>query len=564
MLKELQVKNFAIIDKLEIRFESGFNIISGETGAGKSVLLKSLSLLIGAKSDYEFIGTKHNCASVIGLFDLSHREDIQKKLKALGIDSSENEDQMSVRRRLSDNNKSQIYINDHLVTLTTLKNLIAPLLAISNQQAPLVEMTGQHESKNLLSKDYHLDLLDQFSSISDLRKLYSNELKKHREFTIQYQELTKNLQTRESDLDYLEFQKKEFEKYTFTEKEDEFLSEKIKQQRKLKNLSEDLNLLDQCCEEYRTHLGPILERVEKIYKESEEIKEIYSQMKQIDILVEDVLFMISKSNNESQSENYNVEEFEEKLDHLRKLQKKFGPELKDVLIYSKTLSEKINTLKESEQNHSLLKNKIFDSEILLSELSLKIYLKRKKQAVIFEKKVNQELKELNMQGVVFNINVSKTELFNDKMGSSAEFLLSNNGDTSQKSLSKYASGGELSRILLAIKNIISVSKYRRTYLFDEVDTGISGKTAQIVGKKLKNISKNQQVICITHLPQVACYADHHFLINKTSTKKNIEMNVLKLNKDKQQKEIARLISGSKIEESSMEHAKNLIESSTIH
>jgi DNA repair protein RecN (Recombination protein N) len=561
MLLELKVSNFAIIDNLHIEFEEGLNILSGETGAGKSVLLKSLALLMGEKSSADTIRTGAQMATIEGAFDIHKRTDIRKNLEELGIDVEEGT--LIVRRTISaGSDKSKVYLNGTLSTLANLRDIVAPLIEVAGHSAPLIEMTGQHENRHLLSKAYHLDLLDQYASTWDKRLVYQKQFERYQEIKSEIQKLESDAKQKAQRLDFLTFQRDEIAALDLSPGEDVEIEAEVK---KLKSASRLFQFVDQAEEALYSDDDSAMNRINTILKRGTEIASLDPQLaSKIDVLeqaktlIDDCIYDLRQYVNKIDGDPQRLESLEERLSDLRKVQKKYGPTVDDILKALMQMETEIGNLQNSETRIEELKK---ESAALLKEmekLALDIHKRREKGAQLLANSVNAELADLNMKGVTFQVSIAKLDELSATGFSDVEFMSQTSAKDPKRPLAKFASGGELSRILLSLKRVVGSSNQPRTYLFDEVDTGVSGQTAEKVGRKLKSIAQGQQVICVTHLPQVAAFGDVHFFIQKAPKKDSVTMEVVGLADKERVKEIARLISGEKISKTSLDHAQQLL------
>ena len=559
MLQELKVINFAIIENLDIQFRSGLNILSGETGAGKSVLLKSLGLLMGQKSSTESIRSGCTQASVEGCFDLSKRKDIKKRLEDLGIDTEEN---VLVVRRVLSEDKSRIYLNGTMSTLNALRDVVSPLIEVAGHSAPLIEMTGQHENRNLISKAYHLDLLDQYVGAWDLRNQFTEKYNRLRSIENEISELEREAQNKAQRLDFLIFQRDEIQALGLDPETDQDIETEIK---KLKNSARLGSFVDSAEEALYTEDDSAISRLNHVMKKSFDVAQIdpkieekLQTLNQAKGLIEDALYDLRQYVSGIEADPGRLEELESRLSGMRKLQKKYGPNIQDIFTALSQMEAEIKTLENSDQRIEELKKETEKLEKELKKLATGLHEKRSGGSHTLADSVNAELKDLNMKGVTFHVQVEKMNELSSTGISDVEFLSQTSAKDPKRPLAKFASGGELSRILLSLKRVVGSSHQPRTYLFDEVDTGVSGPTAEKVGRKLKSIAKGQQVICVTHLPQVAAYGDAHFFIHKSPQKGSVAMEILELKPKDRVQEIARLISGEKISKTSLAHAEQLL------
>jgi DNA repair protein RecN (Recombination protein N) len=559
MLQELKVINFAIIENLDIQFRLGLNILSGETGAGKSVLLKSLGLLMGQKGSTESIRSGCTQASVEGCFDLTKRKDIKKKLEELGIEAEE--DVLVVRRVISED-KSRIYLNGTMSTLNALRDVVSPLIEVAGHSAPLIEMTGQHENRNLLSKTYHLDLLDQYVGTWELRNQFSDKYSRLKAIESEISELEREAQNKAQRLDFLIFQRDEIHGLGLDPENDHDIETEIK---KLKNSARLSSFVDSAEEALYTEDDSAISRLNHVMKKSFDVAQIDPKIEeklqgfvQAKGLIEDALYDLRQYVSQIESDPGRLEELESRLSGMRKLQKKYGPAISDIIQALSQIEAEIKTLENSDQRIEDLKAEAAKIQKELNKLAQTLHEKRSGASQTLADSVNAELKDLNMKGVAFHVTVEKLKELNSTGISDVEFQSQTSPKDPKRPLAKFASGGELSRILLSLKRVVGSSHQPRTYLFDEVDTGVSGPTAEKVGRKLKSIAKGQQVICVTHLPQVAAYGDSHFFIQKSPQKGSVAMQILELKPKDRVQEIARLISGEKISKTSIAHAEQLL------
>ncbi|AGH96219.1 DNA repair protein RecN [Pseudobdellovibrio exovorus] len=563
MLQELKVSQFAIIDNLHIEFQAGLNILSGETGSGKSVLLKSLALLMGEKASSDIIRSGAQQAVVEGAFDLRHRHDIQSALNQFGIETPDNT--LIVKRIIATSDRSKIYLNGSICTLSQLREIVSPMIELTGHNAPLIEMTGQHDNRNLLSKAYHLDLLDQYAGHYDKRTAFEQKFAQLNTLKTQISDFEKQAQEKSQRLDFLKFQLTELEKLNIDPIKDASLEDEI---RSMKSSHKVLRFVDECEDILFGDHDSVVSRLKTIEKKSNEISSVspeiderVSALEQARVQIEDTFYLLRKDLNKIQLDPEVLEEKESRLSQIRKLQKKYGPDLNEIAEAFTKMKTEVYELENSDAHLDKIRKQASLLELELKQLAEDLHKTRNKVAGQLEKAVNTELLDLNMKGVSFFIQVQKSEQLTSTGISDIEYLCQTSSKDPKRPISKVASGGELSRILLALKKSLGQSETPRTYLFDEVDTGVSGNTAEKVGKKLKSIAKGQQVICVTHLPQVAACGDVHFSISKSATPESVNMMVEELKSKARIEEIARLISGEKITKTSLAHAEQLLSES---
>ena len=558
MLVELKVSNFAIIDQIQLEFGANLNIISGETGAGKSVIVRALGLLMGAKSHSEDVREGLDQSVVEGHFDLTSRKDILSSLKEFGITSSEQE--LLVRRIISRDGKNRVYINGHLSTLADLKNIVAPMVEVTGRATPLIELTSQNENKNLLSSQYHLDMLDQFCKTWELRKKVQTLFSRIQGIEDAILELQNSSRDRSQRVDFIKFQIDEISNLELDAEQDADLEDRLKVLKNQNSLSafyqNSIEVLEGDSDSVLALLDKVLKAATGLKHRPEGIEKSIQDLQTAKQLVSQAAFDINQLAGQSLDEG-ELDKLESRLSDIRRLQKKFGPLVQDILSAYNEMKSELDTLENCDEKIAQLEMEKKAISTELSPLLQKLSQQRAKGSLKLADLVNQELAELNMKGVLFSISIEIAPV-NSTGQDSVMFAIQNGPKGEQRALQKSASGGELSRILLSLKVAVGEIDSPRTYLFDEVDTGVSGPTAQKVGKKLKEIAHGQQVICITHLPQVASFADQHYFISKKSVKGHMNMSAVALTGKERVEEIARLISGEKLSSTSLAHAKQLL------
>lgn len=565
MLQELKVENFAIIENLHIQFGKGLNILSGETGAGKSVLLKSLALLMGAKASSESVRTGCEYASIEGFFDLSQRLDILERLKKMGLETEENI--LVVRRQVGPADKSRVYLNNQMSTLSSLRDLVSPLIEIAGQSAPLIEMTGQHDNRLLLSKSYHLDLLDQYLGHWKLRQEYQNEYETLKKIQGQILDLKNQSQANAQRLDFLKFQEQEISSLDLSPGEEFEIENKIKAVKSSTRLQGFLELAETSLvtddQSALKQIKTVLKRLREVDNLDPQLGTILEPLNSVANQLEDCVYELSQQGKKWDLDPQQLESLEQRLSQIRKLQKKFGNEEGALIKAMIQIQSEISAIENSDVQLEALSAQAINLEKKLEKKSQQLHQARVKGSANLTNNVNSELLDLNMKGVKFFVSVEeKTELGPTGV-SDVEFQSQTSPKDPPRPLAKFASGGELSRILLSLKRVAGDASHPRTYLFDEVDAGVSGLTAEKVGKKLQSIALGQQVICVTHLPQVAACADRHFSILKSPKNGIVAMQVSRLDKNERIAEIARLISGEKITKTSLAHAENLLREASL-
>lgn len=566
MLQELRVSNFAIIENVQLAFRPGLNILSGETGAGKSILLKSLGLLMGDKADASAVRSGADQAVIEGSFDLEARPDIKLKLDAMGIDCPDST--MVVRRIVAVGAKARVYINGALSTLTALRDVVSPLVEVAGQTVPLIELTGQHDNRHLLSKSYHLEILDQYAGTTTTRLEFSSLFARRKAVDSEIHQIRTEERNRALRLDFLAFSRDEIRSLELSPGDEVTIETEAKRLKHAKRLMEfassTQDILDGDDDSVTSRLHALVMKAQDLKQLDQTLAEKLAPLDQARLILVDVAYEMREYGQNLEADPERLEEVESRLSRLRGLQKKYGPSATEILEALAGTEAEIQQLEESDERLQGLEAEARALDERLVKLSDQLHAKRKEAAKLFAKEVNTELLDLNMKGVEFVIALERYAEFTVSGATDVEFRTQTSKADAARPLAKAASGGELSRILLSIKQVVggqsahNTTNSPRTYLFDEVDTGVSGETAEKVGRKLRAIAQGQQVICVTHLPQVAAHGDAHFFIQKRTAKDSAAMDVLELTAEKRVNEIARLISGEKVSATSLAHAKQLL------
>ena len=563
MLKELRIKNYAIIDELSIDFKAGLNILTGETGAGKSIIIESLGLILGERASDESIRNGEDSAAVEAVYDISKIKNIKEKLSESGIETENNE--LIIRRQISRSGKNRSYINNSAVNLSLLKDI----------GDMLVDIHGQHEHQTLLHPENHSIVLDLFGNILPLREKcrenYSNLQNLQREVN----ELINKERERVQKIDLLNFQKEEIDKAELNTDEDEELKRE-------KNLIQNAERLHRYATESYDILysseGSVTEKLNTVITAIGELSRIDSSTEKILNDGREVLFQIedlaSRIRDYSDKIEFNpnrLSEIDDRLAEITALKRKYGANIEDILNYRKKIDEDLEILSKSQERMDRLTTEIEKLKKEMEDTLMKLAREREKASDRFESMIEKELKELKMEKVRFKVEFFYEEddssfikykgkpvkFFPEGIGK-IEFFFSPNIGEDLKPLSKIASGGELSRVMLSIKNILTNKDSIPVLIFDEVDAGIGGGVAEVVGEKLKKVSKGRQVFCITHLPQIASRADTHFQIAKKTSNGRTITSIKELKGEERVEEIARMAGGKIITDTVRRHAEEMI------
>ena len=551
MLRELRLNNLAIIKNLNLEFNEGLIAMTGETGAGKSIILDGISLLIGERNQTEMIRTGEESLFAEGVFDLS--EEQVQRLKRIGFDIEDNE--LIISRYFDRNSKSKVTVNGIRMTVSKLKELMSHIL----------DLVGQHEHQFLLNKNYHLGLLDKF-----LNKDGTDTVKKIRENVINLKNLNKKIEEIETEKskitekkDIFEFQLNEINNLDLKENEDNELEDEYKilfNSGKIgEKLEESLQRLKEGEYSVLSSLGKIKKNFEQLSGISEVYNEVKDKIESIMYEVEDVTYSVEAFSQETKTDDKRLEKVVQRIDEINKLKLKYGSTIEEILSFRDEIEKKLALINfENGELEQLKKEKKEKKEEYFRDCQ-KLSKMRRSIAEKLESTIDNQLKDLNMGNARFKVEFSERAVISLRGTDDAEFMMTTNPGENFKPLSKIASGGEISRIMLALKSVFSTVDNISVLIFDEIDTGISGETVRKVAEKLKELSKTVQVICVTHSPQIAAKGNQQFFIKKEIENNLTETKVRELNTEERIREIARIISGDNITEASINHAKEIME-----
>ena len=536
MISTLHIKNIGIIDDLSINLNNGLNILTGETGAGKTLIIDSLGIISGGRFSKEMIrkGQEYSFVEV-----------------CLYIPENENaiDGNIIVSRKVYSNGRNMCKINGRMVTVNELKSFMENI----------IDIHGQHDNQQLLNTATHIEYLDSFGAkeISKLKEAYKELYNQYNDIKIELKNNYGDEKEKQRKLDLLKYQYDEIEKANLKIGEDEKLeadrkiilnSEKINESLNVADLEVSENVIDALNNAIKA-LEKIEDLDEKYYKRLNSLKSTYYDVQEIarDIssLREDVYF-----------DEEERKELETRLDLIFSLKRKYGNTIEEILKYKEELENQINQIENIDEHNNKLKSKLEEITSKMLEVSKELNLLRTKYGLILEEKINNELIDLEMKNAKVKININMNEKYNSNGLDDVEIYIQTNIGEDAKPLYKIASGGEMSRIMLAIKNVLSNVDSVPVLIFDEIDTGISGIAAKSVGEKLKSISKMHQVLCVTHLASIAAKGDYNYYIYKEVKENKTQTNVKLLNGEETIKEIARIASGD-ITEISLKHAKEL-------
>lgn len=555
MLNDLSISNFAIIDEMKISFNDGLTVISGETGAGKSIIIGAVSLLLGDRASSDMIRTQTDTAEVEALFDIGSNKILKKKISDMGWEEG---NELVIRRVISRSGKNKVLINGRMATL-------ANLAAIGES---LINICGQHEHQVILDAENHIDILDEFGDCLSLRAVYEESYDRYQEILSRRERLEKLRRNREEKTDLIRFQLKEIEDVDPRAEEDKTLSEEKKV------LINTRKLADCADEAYGLLYGESGCAVEKIKEAQNRIKEIKKidgnlQLPEADIengffVLQEAALILRDYGKKLFFDEERLAAIDERLEVIGRLKRKHGGTLADVFARKQMMEKELLEVSRVEEEL----NEIVGEELAvrgkLAEQARNLSQRRRQAAEKLQISVNREIHALYMPHASFSVNFIKSAAgenfgsFNRKGGDELEFYLTANAGEDPKPLNRIASGGELSRIVLALKNVLAHTGSVGTVVFDEVDSGIGGATAEIVGRKLKDISASHQVICITHLPQIACYGDNHLRVVKKINSGRTTTSVFPLEGEQKVEEISRMLGGVDLTSTTRDHAREML------
>ncbi len=566
MLAELRITNFAIIDSLSLSFPTRMSVLSGETGAGKSIIMSALHLVLGGKSTSDQIRSNADCATVEAMFQDSPKGEWAGRLCSIGIEASE---EVLLKRVVYKNNRSRQWINGQPVTLSM-------LATVCRGQ---VDIASQHQYQSLLRPETHLDILDRFGGLDELREKYEEIFSCYASVSRERDSLHMSEEEKQRRVDYLAFQLDELEKADIKEGEEEELIEELKvlsSAEKLQGLARDaygsLYDTDGALVE---QVGMILRNVREIENVDGSVTPVLEQLQAILYQLEDTASTLREYEERVQYDPQRMEIVESRLEEIRRLKRKYGKTIQEVLEASQQMEEELRSLERSQDRERELDKEL---EVLAAQLIQKaeqLSEGRGRANRTLSRRMEQELKTLCMEDTAFRIHFDSNrsagssspgswlELKGHRCGprgaEEVEFFFSPNVGEPPKPLRKIASGGELSRVMLALQHILTKQWKIGTCVFDEVDAGIGGGVAEVVGAKLKEISSVNQVICITHLPQIVVFADTHFHVYKKTVGQRTSTMVKGLKGKERVEEVARMLGGRTVTQKTLQHAREMVQ-----
>jgi DNA repair protein RecN (Recombination protein N) len=549
MLADLFIKNIAIIDSLHVSFQPGLNVLTGETGAGKSIIIDAVNLILGGRASADLIRTGEEEASVECLFDLSGVERVAERLAAAGMEAG---NELLVKRTVSRSGRNRVFMNGGPSTLSFLSEITSLL----------VNIYGQHESQTLLRPENHLFLLDGYGRLEPLRERYRSL---HEEYTRTREEILA-LEKDERDtfrrIDLLSFQMREIDDAALMPGEDQTLAEErqrlVYAERLIRASRGAYDVLYDGEGALLGSLRRVIADLEESGKIDAELSPYAARLREAYLQLEDAALSLRDYGTRLENDPERLREVEDRLDLIRRLERKYAPTIDEILAFRDTVDGELRKLTRRDETLGELRTQLGELEQSLREAGGELSRRRAEAARALKQDMERELSELAMKNARFQVGFFPHEEPKAWGMERIEFLFAPNPGEAPKPLAKIASGGELSRLMLALKQIHPESDVP-TLIFDEVDSGIGGVVSATVGRKLKRVAGGQQVLCITHLPQVAACADHHYKVEKGTESGRTRTSLEVLSDDMRVHELARMLGGAKVSEKALEHAREMME-----
>ncbi len=543
MIRELIIENLLFFEDTKIEFKKGFNVVTGETGAGKTVLVNTLLNLVGEKTDISLRNTKSD-ATITGIFEIS--DEIAEELKNIDIYA---EDELVIRKVIKPNNKHTIYLNDSVISSSTLKKI----------GTLLFDLHGQYDHQLLLKKENHIKIIDRISENDEILSEFISKYKEYNEQSKKLRILKEQLESFLKEKEFYEYALKELEQIDIEKIDEVKLKDDLSEMENFENIKEKIEYSLKLIDEDEININSLLSELKKTLKDvSNKSSKISKITENVDLIIENVSDLYKELYSYGETLFYDKNELDnlrEKYDKLESLKRKYNRDLNGLIRFKEEIISKLKIVSDPEGELKNQENLLLEIKRQLDELALILHKRRESGSKKFEEYVNESFKKLNMKDTNLKIKIIfSPEIFNEMGNDDIEFFIANRFNEEGQPLKKIASGGEISRVMLSIKDYLRKNDPVMTMIFDEIDVGISGDTASKVAELMKNISKFKQIITITHLPQIAAKADNHILVSKES--KNIV--VKELNEKERIEEIARLLGSSESYETALKHAKALL------
>jgi len=552
MLLEISIKNFAIIEAISLNFEKGMTVLTGETGAGKSIIIDAMNMMLGARATTDVIRHGAPKAEIEGLFSVENSHALQMIFDEQGIELG---DEIIIRREILQNGRSVSRVNGQMVNLSVLRSI----------GQYLVDIHGQHDQEELMRPQLHIQMLDGFGDADflELKQAYQTNFDAYRKMRKQLLEIKKNQEEHKARIEMLEFQMAEIESASLQPGEDLKLNQERDKLLNHKNIADTLTnaytMLDN--EEFSSlaNVRSAMNDMESIEEYDVEYREISTSLSESYYVLEDVTKRLEDIIESLDFDGNRLMQIESRLDLIHAITRKYGGNVDDVLMYFAKITEEYNLLTGNHLSSDDMEAELKKLEVSLVDLASKLASARHNLAQQLEIEIQQELKELYMDKARFQVQFTKGK-FTREGNESVEFYISTNPGEDFKPLVKVASGGELSRLMLAIKSAFSRKEGKTSIVFDEVDTGVSGRVAQAIAQKIHKIGQHGQVLAISHLPQVIAIADYQFFIEKISNDHSTVSTVRLLTVEERVEEVAKMLAGENVTEAALSQARELLQS----
>ena len=552
MLLEISIKNFAIIEAISLNFEKGMTVLTGETGAGKSIIIDAMNMMLGARATTDVIRHGAPKAEIEGLFSVENSHALQMIFDEQGIELG---DEIIIRREILQNGRSVSRVNGQMVNLSVLRSI----------GQYLVDIHGQHDQEELMRPQLHIQMLDGFGDADflELKQAYQTNFDAYRKMRKQLLEIKKNQEEHKARIEMLEFQMAEIESASLQPGEDLKLNQERDKLLNHKNIADTLTnaytMLDNDEFSSLANVRSAMNDMESLEDYDAQYREISSSLSESYYVLEDVTKRLEDIIESLDFDGNRLMQIESRLDLIHAITRKYGGNVDDVLMYFAKITEEYNLLTGNHLSSDDMEAELKKLEVSLVDLATKLASARHNLAQQLEIEIQQELKDLYMDKARFQVQFTKGK-FTREGNESVEFYISTNPGEDFKPLVKVASGGELSRLMLAIKSAFSRKEGKTSIVFDEVDTGVSGRVAQAIAQKIHKIGQNGQVLAISHLPQVIAIADYQFFIEKISNDHSTVSTVRLLTVEERVEEVAKMLAGENVTEAALSQARELLQS----
>ena len=560
MLLSLTIRNIALIEDLTIALHRGFHVLTGETGAGKSILVDAVNLVLGGRADRELIRTGCDKAFVEALFDISENAKVKEYLSQQELEAEDG--MLSISREIMASGRN----------ICRVMGMVMPLAVLKDITSTLVDVHGQHEHQFLMDEQKHLYFLDSFGDDAHRQRIDAADaaFQAFREAEKELNRLIKENSQREQRMDMLRFQINELKVAKLKAGEEEVLRRDIERLRHSVKISTALRrAYDSVYAGAGKQLSAValvkdaVSALDPISALDPEYESMRNKLKDMYFELEDCGLQLRNLSEDSQADPERSDQLEARLDLIKRLERKYGPTVEDIIAYSEKINQEFNSFQHMDDTIEEMKENQKRLRLIYRKEAEALTLSRKELSIWFEKEMEEQLAQLGMGKTRFSVHFQPASASSSLSTDEVAFLIAPNPGEPLKPLAKIASGGELSRLMLAIKSIAAQKGLVSTMIFDEIDTGISGRMAQVVAEKMAKISAYRQVLCVTHLPQIAAMADYHFLVEKEVQDEKTHTNIIEMNKEMRESELARMVGGSDLDsDSGLIHARSMLKAAS--